>query len=105
MADKRTIELSIDAVQMSKLAEALARDQLESLSSGCLLAEDMKDPRAAIFEAIGYLSTWNMTFPRAVILTDSYGDSGLIAHYYREDGSHGYAIAAVWHGDHFGFHS
>jgi hypothetical protein len=32
-------------------------------------------------------------------------DADLVAHYYKENGSHGYTIGAVWHGDDYGFHS
>jgi hypothetical protein len=54
-------------------------------------------------QAIGYLSTWNMTFPRVVISRD--GPTDLIAHYYHEDGTHGYTIGVIWHDNHYSYHS
>ena len=66
---------------------------------------DINVPVAKLFNAIGYLSTWNQTsYPKVVIYNDG-KDANLIAHYYKENGSHGYTIGAVWHGDDYGFHS
>jgi hypothetical protein len=53
--------------------------------------------------AIGYLATWNLTFPTCIIRAD--GDTDMVAVYYDEQGKHGYTIGAVWHEDHYGFHS
>ena len=53
--------------------------------------------------AIGYLSTWNLTFPSCTIRRD--GDTDMVAVYTTEDNVVGYVIGAVWHEDHYGFHS
>lgn len=53
--------------------------------------------------AIGYLSSWNMTFPTVNIYRD--GDTDMVAVYLNEQGKRGYVIGAVWHDDHYGFHS
>lgn len=55
------------------------------------------------FRAIGYLSTWNMSFPTVVIRAD--GETDMVAVYKDEDGNIRYVIGAVWHDDHYGFHS
>lgn len=56
-----------------------------------------------LWGAIGYLSTWNLSYPKVVIFRD--GGNDLVAVYYREGGERGYVIGAVWHGEHYGFHS
>jgi len=56
-----------------------------------------------LWTAIGYLSSWNMTFPTCRIYRD--GDTDLVAVYLNEQGERGYVIGAVWHGEHYGFHS
>ncbi len=60
-----------------------------------------------LWAAIGYLSCWgntpSMTYPTVTIYRDRGTD--LVAVYSREDGSNGYTIGAVWHEDHYGFHS
>lgn len=55
------------------------------------------------FRAIGYLTTWNMTFPTVEIRID--GETDMVAVYKDENDNVGYVIGAVWHGDHYGFHS
>lgn len=58
--------------------------------------------------ALGYLSLWNWSsYPYVdIVLMGSEGEMELIANYRKEAGGPiGYAIGAVWHGDHFGFHS
>jgi len=61
-----------------------------------------------IRDALGYLSLWNWDgFPHVdIVLMGSKGEMELLATYRKEAGGEvGYAIGAVWHGDHFGFHS
>ena len=60
--------------------------------------------------AIGYLSTWNMSYPVVEIYHD--GGCNLVACYMNEKDERQYTIGAVWHGDHgrpseghYGFHS
>lgn len=83
MADTRTITIHMDAVQQTEMREATARDQWQN--------------------AVGYLSTWNMTFPKVDIYPD--GQTDMTAVYSDENGGRGYVIGAVWHDDHYGFHS
>ena len=63
-----------------------------------------------LFQAIGYLSQWGMgsaTYAYCEIFGGVYdGNPELIATYRTEErGVITYQIGAVWHGDHFGFHS
>ncbi len=83
MSEQRTITLSIDAVRQMEIAYEVTHEKL--------------------WGAIGYLSSWNMTYPTVTIFADR--DLDLVAVYSREDGSNGYTIGAVWHDDHYGFHS
>lgn len=55
------------------------------------------------YRAIGRLSTWNMSFPTCDIYAD--GKTDMVAVYRNEQGERGYVIGAVWHDDHYGFHS
>jgi hypothetical protein len=54
------------------------------------------------YRAIGYLSSWNMTFAHCDIYPD--GATDMVA-VYSTNGEREYAIGAVWHDDHYGFHS
>jgi len=60
-----------------------------------------------LFEAIGYLSQWNMSYPKVTIIID--GKVGttndLVAFYDDEHNDRHYTIGAVWHETHYGFHS
>jgi len=60
-----------------------------------------------LMTAIAYLSTWNIaTFPVVTITRDRMDTNDLFALYH--DPKHPerrYSIGAVWHGDHYGFHS
>lgn len=86
----RTIELAIDADTLMALADASSN--------------------AELFKAIGYLSQWNMNMAKVRILGGVYdGNPELTATYWRHAGNDpqpiAYQLGAVWHGDHFGFHS
>jgi len=86
----RTIELAIDADTLMALADASSN--------------------AELFKAIGYLSQWNMNMAKVRILGGVYdGNPELTATYWRHNTTEpqtiAYQIGAVWHGDHFGFHS
>lgn len=83
MFDFRTVQINISAVDIA----------------GIIASTD----RQEYYKAIGYLSSWNLSFPKVVIWADS--DGNLVANYLNEDGTVGYVIGAVWHEDHFGFHS
>jgi hypothetical protein len=54
-------------------------------------------------KAVGYLSTWNMVHPTMHIYAD--GETDMTAVYFDADGNRAYVIGAVWHEDHYGFHS
>ena len=56
-----------------------------------------------LWEAIGYLSTWNMSHPRVDIYRD--GGNDLVAVYLDGNEDRQYVIGAVWHDTHYGFHS
>lgn len=58
-----------------------------------------------LWEAIGYLSTWSAdNYPIVRIYRDGNGPD-IAAVYLKADGELGYVIGAVWHDDHYGFHS
>lgn len=83
----RTITLHLNAVDVTELAAVTGHDKLNA--------------------AIGYLSQWNQTYPRVNIYRSSRpsDDPELLAVYSDEANTRQYAIGAVWHDDHFGFHS
>ena len=84
MADQREVLILMDSVQQTQIMEEVGRQNF--------------------FAAIGYLSTWNMSYGFVQITQD--GDTDMVAVYKSTaDGSIGYVIGAVWHGDHYGFHS
>ena len=87
MTEQRIIDMQLDAVTKTKIAEITGHDKLN--------------------EAIGYLAGWNMSFPHLAIGGGVFdGNPELLATYRRgADVSECYVIGAVWHGDHFGFHS
>ena len=62
-----------------------------------------------IRDALGYLSLWNWsTYPHVdiVLMGNVTRELELIAYYRPAAGEKaGYVIGAVWHADHFGFHS
>lgn len=86
MTDRIT-RLGLDADTIINIAEITGNDEL--------------------FKAIGYLSTWGITYPFCEIIGGVYdGNPELVATYRREErGPIAYQIGAVWHADHFGFHS
>ena len=79
----RTVELNLTSEDMITIAESIGTwDKL--------------------WEAIGYLSTWNLSYPVVNIFKDR--DNDLVAVYFK-DGDRMYTIGAVWHDDHYGYHS
>lgn len=57
-----------------------------------------------LWYAIGYLSGWSAdTYPTVRIYRD--GKTDIVAVYLKGDNELGYVIGAVWHDDHYGFHS
>lgn len=83
MAEQRQVTLRMDSVTQMKMQHATNAEEW--------------------FRAIGYLSTWNMSFPTVVIRAD--GETDMTAVYKDENDNVGYVIGAVWHQDHYGFHS
>ena len=83
----RVINLGLSAEELETISESTNWDKLMA--------------------AIAYLSTWNVTtFPGVTISRDRSDTSDLFAFYY--DPAHQerrYSIGAVWHDDHYGFHS
>jgi len=80
----RSIELNLSNEDMIQIAESIG-------------TWDM------LWTAIGYLSSWNMSYPTCRIFRD--GDTDLVAAYFDADNQRRYVIGAVWHGEHYGFHS
>lgn len=85
----RTVQLDMNAVDMTELVQTTGTEEFN--------------------KALGYLSQWNMTFPYVRIAIASTTEPELVAMYYQDSDMEGrrpgYVIGAVWHGDHFGFHS
>jgi len=83
MSETRQINLHIDAVQQTTMKEVVSKDKF--------------------YDALGYLGTWNMTYPTVDIYSD--GDTDIVAVYKDETSDTKYVIGAVWHENHYGFHS
>lgn len=85
MSETRTVTIYIDAVKQTEIRTAVGAE--------------------AFYKAIGYLSTWNMTFPEVTIYSD--GTNDLIAVYKNADSTHGYTIGAIYNtvAGSYGFHS
>lgn len=82
----RTITLRLSSEDMTIIAEAVGSWE-------------------KLWNAIGYLTTWNPgTYPHVEVFRDR-GDTDLVAVYKDASAVRGYVIGAVWHDDHYGFHS
>ena len=80
----RTVEIHLEPEDQKAIAEITTHHRLQ--------------------EAIGYLSSWSISsYPLVKIWPDGNGD--LVADYFDECGALKYVIGAIWHGDHYGFHS
>jgi hypothetical protein len=66
------------------------------------LVNPISVPSDKLFNAIGYLTTWNTGYPLVRIYNE--GDS-LTGHYFRRDESHAYTIGAIWDGENYSFNS
>ena len=84
MAEQRQTTINLDAVQMTQIREIVGPEAFNA--------------------AIGYLTTWNMTFPRCSIHIDR-DLPDMVAYYFDGTGDCRYVIGAIWHDDHYGFHS
>tara|TARA_Y100001968_G_C19203454_1_gene641117 strand:+ start:114 stop:368 length:255 start_codon:yes stop_codon:yes gene_type:complete len=82
----RKIEFQFDAGQLEELIQNTSQDEVN--------------------KAIAYLTTWNMSgFENCQLMINGKDEFTAV---YRKDISDpqpGYVIGAVWHNDHFGFHS
>lgn len=84
MTQKRMVTLELDANAMTQVAVTVGSwDKL--------------------WGAIGYLSSWNLSYPYVTIFRD--GATDLVAVYKDSSGVRQYTIGAVWHGAHYGYHS
>jgi hypothetical protein len=82
----RTVNIQIESDKFVEIAAEVGYDKL--------------------YEAIGYLSTWSIMgtgYDTVTIFHDR--DLDLVAMYARNDGGQHYIIGAVWHEDHYGYHS
>lgn len=71
------------------------------------LNEGTEIPRQDVFTAIGYLAQWaiaGQNYPNVRITVQNDGEM-LAVYTNPEDSTKRYVIGAVWHGDHYGFHS
>jgi hypothetical protein len=76
MAELRTVAIYLDSEQVSKLSEAVGQQ--------------------ALYMALGYLSTWNQSFPHVDIYRDFHSEADMVAVYKNEDGSRGFTMGAIW---------
>lgn len=81
----RTVQLHADHSQLTEVAMAIGGhwDKL--------------------WHALGYLSSWNTSYPTVEIYQD--GMTDFTAVYKDDKGDIKYVIGAVWHDTHYGFHS
>lgn len=89
MAESREVTYRFDAVALSELC--------------------MTTSRQGVMDALGYLSSWNFTFPIVEVFIQHGCELTAVYRNKREDRAPGYVIAAIWHDDdgggHFSFHS
>jgi len=84
MAEQREVLIRMDSTQLTEIREAVGL--------------------AHFYGALGYLSQWNLTYGHVEITQD--GDTDMVAVYRKtRSGPVEYVIGAVWHDDHYGFHS
>ena len=122
MAEQRSVTIHLNSVQQTQIIERMNNILTEELAALLdAVRADPEDynlkrqyktanrviPRHEFYAAIGYLSSWNMTFPTVDIYPHGHGDSNtdILAVYKREDGTVGYTIAAIWQETYYSFHS
>lgn len=83
----RSIELAVEAETLTSIAEITGNGEL--------------------FRALGYLCQWNLSLGKVRVIGGIHdGVPELIASYWRDESQPvAYQLGAIWHGDHFGFHS
>jgi hypothetical protein len=87
MTDARRVDYQFNAVDMTNLMINVGKNDKE------------------VYRALGYLSTWNFSYPIVKIWIDAKHCEINAAFFDTDDGDCRYSIGAVWHDDHFGFHS
>jgi hypothetical protein len=87
MTDARRVDYQFSAVELTDIVINIGKNDQE------------------VYRALGYLSTWNMSFPIVRIYIDAKHNEINAAYFREEGGDCAYSIGAVWHDDHFGFHS
>ena len=84
MAEQREVLIRMDSTQLTQIKEAVGPSHF--------------------YSALGYLSQWNLTYGHVEITQDDTTD--MVAVYRATPGAPvEYVIGAVWHEDHYGFHS
>ena len=84
MAEQREVLIRMDSTQLTQIKEAVGPSNF--------------------YGALGYLSQWNLTYGFVEITQDDTTD--MVAMYGDTPGGPvKYVIGAVWHDDHYGFHS
>lgn len=84
MSESRTVQILATSVDISIVREEVGFKEFNN--------------------AIGYLSTWNMTYPKVVIFIDS-KELEIQASYRDENDQPKYFICGVWQDDQYSFHS
>ena len=116
----RTITLHMTPTEVEQMIEVM-RDDLSKAFGAAIAALDKKEykrltriaPTTEIRDAIGHLSLWALpgevssSYNHCVIRCADTTSPELVACYYPDITSDkpSYVIGAIWHGDHFGFHS
>ena len=87
MTERRTVNLEIDADTLTSIQGITGNPEL--------------------FRALGYFTQWGMAYGHLDLIGGVYGGIPEFVATYRDEerGPIKYQICAVWHRDHFGFHS
>ena len=116
----RTITLQITPTEVEQIRAVMYYD-IENAMSAAIAEQDKTAykrltriaPTTEIHDAIGHLSLWALpdgvssSYNHCVIRCADTTSPELVACYYPDITSDkpSYVIGAIWHGDHFGFHS
>ena len=87
MENNRQVNLNINAVTLTEIVQETGHKELQN--------------------ALGYLMQWNLSFRYLTLFANMRDGPEIIGMYSNdpEKPADGYVIGAIWHGDHFGFHS
>ena len=116
----RTITLHMTQTELEQIG-AVMHDDMSKAFGAAIAAQDKQaykrlnriTPITELRDAIGYLSVWALpddvdnSYNHCVIRCADTTSPELVACYYPDITSDkpSYVIGAIWHGDHFGFHS